>query len=57
MEANKNAINRDILSSRKEFFERLMNNRYFYSIGNEIHNGPAGLYDWGPIGCAIRNNV
>ena len=34
-----------------------MSTRYYYSLGSEIYGGVAGLYDWGPPGCAIRKNV
>lgn len=34
-----------------------MASRYFFSLGSEIYGGVAGLYDWGPPGCAIRKNV
>lgn len=41
----------------REAFEKLMNSRSFYFLGSEIYGGVGGLYDWGPPGCAIKNNV
>jgi len=43
--------------SRKKFFEDLIKRRYFYSLGSEIYGGVAGLYDYGPPGCALRANI
>jgi len=35
----------------------LLKRRYFYSLGFDIYGGTAGLYDYGPAGCAIKTNV
>lgn len=34
-----------------------MKRRFFYGLGFEIYNGVAGLYDYGPPGCAIKANL
>lgn len=42
--------------SRKSFDELLL--RKMYVIPSfEIHNGPAGLFDYGPPACALKANV
>lgn len=46
---------------KKEFdrksFEDLMRRRFFYAPAFEIYGGVAGLYDYGPTGCAIMANL
>jgi glycyl-tRNA synthetase len=38
-------------------FEDLLKRRFVYAPAFEIYGGVAGLYDYGPIGCAIKNNL
>jgi len=40
---------------RKEF-EDLMTRKFFYMPAFEIYGGVGGLYDYGPPGCAIKDN-
>lgn len=42
--------------SRSEL-EDLLKRRFFYSIGFQLYGGVAGLYDYGPPGCALQANV
>ncbi|KAI9098701.1 hypothetical protein DFS34DRAFT_86393 [Phlyctochytrium arcticum] len=35
----------------------LLIKRFFYSPSFEIYGGIAGLYDYGPPGCALQNNI
>ncbi|EGD74118.1 glycyl-tRNA synthetase [Salpingoeca rosetta] len=44
-------------SFNREGFEDLMKRRFFYAPAFEIYGGTAGLYDYGPTGCAIMNNI
>jgi glycyl-tRNA synthetase len=37
--------------------ESVLTHRGFYFPSNEIHHGPAGFYDLGPVGCAIEQNL
>ena len=37
-------------------FEEVMRRRFFFNQGFEIYNGVAGLYDYGPPGCALKNH-
>lgn len=37
--------------------EDLLKRRFFYTPAFEIYGGVAGLYDFGPIGCAMENNL
>lgn len=42
--------------NRKSFDELLL--RKFYVVPSfEIHNGPAGLFDYGPITTTLKNNI
>jgi glycyl-tRNA synthetase len=34
-----------------------MKRRFYFNRGFEIYGGVAGLYDYGPIGCQIKNNL
>lgn len=44
-------------AEKKKNFEDLMKRRFFFNQGFEIYGGVAGLYDYGPTGCAIKNNI
>ena len=35
----------------------LIKRRYVFFQGCEIYGGCAGLYDFGPVGCAIKTNI
>ena len=37
--------------------ENVMKRRFFVVPGFEIYNGVAGLYDYGPTGCALKNHI
>lgn len=37
-------------------FEDTLKRRFFYAPSFEIYGGVAGLYDYGPVGCAIKAN-
>jgi len=37
--------------------EDLLKRRFFYTPAFEIYGGVAGLYDFGPVGCAMENNI
>ncbi|EDQ88108.1 uncharacterized protein MONBRDRAFT_37647 [Monosiga brevicollis MX1] len=41
----------------KQGFEDLMKRRFFFAPSFEIYGGVAGLYDYGPTGCAIMANM
>lgn len=38
-------------------FEDLLKRRFVYAPAFEIYGGVSGLYDYGPIGCAIKTNL
>lgn len=44
------------LKSQRGAFEDLIKRRFVYTQTAEIYGGVAGLYDYGPIGTAIKNN-
>ena len=37
--------------------ENVMKRRFFVVPSFLIYNGVAGLYDFGPTGCALKNNI
>lgn len=37
--------------------ENVMKRRFFVVPAFDIYNGVAGLYDYGPTGCALKNNI
>ncbi|KAG0736897.1 hypothetical protein G6F57_009853 [Rhizopus arrhizus] len=49
------------MSSAEKFdraaLEQLVVKRFFYAPSFQIYGGVAGLYDYGPSGCALLNNI
>ena len=45
------------LKKQRSLFEDLVKRRFVYIQTAEIYGGVAGLYDYGPIGTAIKNNL
>ena len=41
----------------REKLENLIVRRFFVVPAFEIYNGVAGLYDYGPPGCALKQNI
>ena len=41
----------------REGVENVMKRRFFVVPAFEIYNGVAGLYDYGPTGCALKNHI
>ena len=41
----------------REKLENVMKRRFFVIPSFEIYNGVAGLFDYGPTGCALKNNI
>ncbi|CAF4081152.1 unnamed protein product, partial [Rotaria magnacalcarata] len=37
--------------------ENLLKRRFFYDQSFSIYGGVNGLYDYGPVGCAIKSNI
>ena len=37
--------------------EGLLKQRFFYAPAFSIYGGTAGLYDFGPMGCAMKSNL
>lgn len=44
------------LATRAEI-DMVLRHRGFVFPSNEIHNGPAGFFDFGPVGCALKQNL
>ncbi|RLV96317.1 Glycine--tRNA ligase 1 mitochondrial [Spathaspora sp. JA1] len=44
-------------SFSREKLEQALKRRFFYAPAFEIYGGIAGLFDFGPPGCAFQNNV
>ncbi|XP_067928852.1 glycine--tRNA ligase-like isoform X2 [Watersipora subatra] len=50
------------LEPKEEKFDRLkmedlLKQKFFYDISFSIYGGVAGQYDFGPLGCAVKNNI
>lgn len=41
----------------KEQFDQHMTRKLFFIPSFEIYGGVAGLYDFGPVGCGLKNNI
>lgn len=53
---------KELLLNPPEKFDRakcedLLKRRFFYTPSFEIYGGVAGLYDFGPLGCGMENNM
>lgn len=53
---------KELLLNPPEKFDRakcedLLKRRFFYTPSFEIYGGVAGLYDFGPLGCGMENNI
>ncbi|EDO05459.1 putative glycyl-tRNA synthetase [Babesia bovis T2Bo] len=44
----------DLLKANKASCENLLKRRFFYANSFDIYGGAAGLYDYGPPGCALK---
>lgn len=42
---------------RRREVEDLLKRKFYYIQSFEIYNGQAGLFDFGPPGCALKNNL
>lgn len=50
-------ISKEALVSRRPFLDDLLKRRFYIMQSFGIYGGKAGLYDYGPPGCAIKANV
>lgn len=41
----------------REQFDGVLRSRFFYAPSFEIYGGVSGLYDYGPAGCSLQNNI
>ena len=50
-----------MIGSKSEFdrsaLEAVLTRRFFYAPSFAIYGGVAGLFDYGPVGCALQNNI
>ncbi|KAJ1608133.1 glycyl-tRNA synthetase [Cryptosporidium canis] len=46
-----------ILAERREALENLLRRRFFIAPSFEIYGGVAGLFDYGPPGCALKSEI
>lgn len=49
--------NTQTLIKNKKLLDDLVKRRFVYTQAFEIHGGCSGLYDYGPVGCAIKTNI
>lgn len=47
----------NIFKKNRALFEDLVKRKFIYAQTAEIYGGTAGLFDYGPIGCGIKNNL
>eukprot|EP00282_Hemiselmis_andersenii_P012229 CAMPEP_0114114512 /NCGR_PEP_ID=MMETSP0043_2-20121206/3473_1 /TAXON_ID=464988 /ORGANISM="Hemiselmis andersenii, Strain CCMP644" /LENGTH=178 /DNA_ID=CAMNT_0001206709 /DNA_START=84 /DNA_END=617 /DNA_ORIENTATION=+ len=48
----------DVLSGfDRETFDAVMKRRFFFAPSFQIHGGTAGIYDYGPPGCAVKDSI
>ena len=45
------------MQNNKKLLDDLIKRRFVFFQGSEIYGGCAGLYDFGPVGCAIKTNI
>ncbi|RNA12004.1 glycine--tRNA ligase [Brachionus plicatilis] len=45
------------LKTDSKHFELLLKERFFYDQSFTLYGGVSGLYDLGPLGCALQNNL
>lgn len=43
--------------NKKRSFENILSNRFFLSKSFETYRGPSGLYEFGPNGSILKNNI
>ena len=51
------AMNQKTFQTQKKYLDDLLKRRFFFAPSFDIYGGVAGLYDYGPAGCAIKNNL
>ena len=42
---------------KRELVENLLKRKFFTTQSFEIYGGVSGFYDYGPLGCAVKNNI
>ena len=47
----------NILVQQKKYLDDLLKRRFVLSPSFDIYGGVAGLYDFGPVGCSLKNNL
>ena len=45
------------MQENKKLLDDLIKRRVVFFSGCDIYGGCAGLYDFGPVGCAIKTNI
>lgn len=50
-------LTRAVLTTQRKLLEDLLKRKFYFTPAFSIYGGVAGLYDYGPPGCAIKNNV
>jgi len=54
---NNNKMSEAVASFSRSGLEDLLKRRFFYIQSFQIYRGVAGLYDYGPPGCAVKSNL
>lgn len=45
------------LNINREEFDNVCKHKFFFGPSSELYGGTAGLYDYGPVLCAMKNNL
>lgn len=46
-----------LFAKQRPLFDDLVKRRFIFTLAAEIYGGVAGLYDYGPIGASLKNNL
>jgi len=57
LQDKENVLTADEAPLDRAAFEACLKKRFFYGPAFELYGGVAGLFDYGPIGCMLKNNL
>ena len=57
MPIERSAQGQEVFGANEPLLQDLTKRRFFYRPAFDIYGGTAGLYTYGPPGCALKNNI
>ena len=57
MPITRSAAGQEVFGKNEALLADLTKRRFFYRQAFDIYGGTAGLYTYGPPGCALKNNI